>query len=94
MKIKNIKKVRPKKVYAITTTTGTFVADDLAHHNCFRCNIMLKGNYDSYNLVMLQRHSKEEIIKMLSQKKEIVKLDYEEIYNEYKLKVENLRKTK
>jgi hypothetical protein len=38
MKIIKIKKVTPRKVYAIKTSTGTFIADGLAHHNCAFCN--------------------------------------------------------
>lgn len=43
MKIKSIKKVTPRRVYAITTSTHTFIADGLAHHNCYGCNVMHQG---------------------------------------------------
>lgn len=35
-------------VYAIQTSTSTFVADGLAHHNCRHCNCYLEGNTHNY----------------------------------------------
>ena len=52
MKIKSIKEVEPRKVYAVTTTSGTYIADGLAHHNCLGCNgnppMGKGGNYVEY----------------------------------------------
>lgn len=48
MKIKSIRSVKPRKVYAITTSTGTFIADGLAHHNCVGCNMFKQGNQFEY----------------------------------------------
>lgn len=38
MKIISIKPVPPRKVYAIKTSTGTYISSGLAHHNCASCN--------------------------------------------------------
>ena len=53
MRVKSIKKIKPRKVYAITTSTNTFIADGLSHHNCVYCNRHLSGNLAIYrqNLV-------------------------------------------
>ena len=44
MKIKKITEVEPRRVYAIKTSSNTFIADGLAHHNCMACNMYKKGN--------------------------------------------------
>jgi hypothetical protein len=36
--VKSIKRVEPEVVYALKTTTGTFIADEVYHHNCGICN--------------------------------------------------------
>lgn len=43
MKIESIEEVAPRRVYAVQTSTGTFIADGLAHHNCYSCNVMQSG---------------------------------------------------
>jgi len=43
MKIVSIKKVTPRTVYAIGTSTKTFISDGLAHHNCCGCNTYREG---------------------------------------------------
>lgn len=43
MRVKSIKLVEPRTVYAIKTSTGTYIADGLAHHNCVGCNIFKSG---------------------------------------------------
>lgn len=86
MKIKSITKVKPRKVYAVTTSTGTFIADGLAHHNCFACNIWKQGATDEYAL-RLQKECGDDILQILNAKKqEIVKYyipDYERLIEEY-----------
>lgn len=48
MRIVKIEQIEPKEVFAIETSTGTFIADGLFHHNCQECNRTLHGNYESY----------------------------------------------
>lgn len=48
MRIVKIKQIEPKEVFAIETSTGTFIADGLFHHNCQECNRVLNGNYKVY----------------------------------------------
>ncbi len=48
MRIVKIKQIEPKEVFAIETSTGTFIADGLFHHNCQECNRVLHGNYKVY----------------------------------------------
>lgn len=48
MRIVKIEQVTPKEVFAIKTSTGTFIADGLFHHNCQNCNRILRGNYGVY----------------------------------------------
>lgn len=58
MKIKSIEEVSPRTVYAVTTSTGTYIADGLAHHNCGGCNLNPPrgkgGNYVEYFIFMEQ----------------------------------------
>lgn len=66
MKIKHIKEVTPRTVYAIQTSTSTFIADGLAHHNCGYCNCKppfgLNGNLINYTLFMLSEgYTQDEI---------------------------------
>lgn len=56
MRVKSIKKVKPRKVYAITTSTATFIADGLAHHNCSGCNNYKHGNLAEYALYLTRKH--------------------------------------
>lgn len=56
MKIKSIKKVRPERVYAVKTTTNTFIADGLAHHNCVNCNMYQSGNLSVYAVKLEQKY--------------------------------------
>lgn len=63
-KVVSVREVEPRTVYAIETTTGTFISDGLAHHNCQRCNGFLNGNYLMYAQWM-QRHYPEENERLL-----------------------------
>ena len=65
----------------------------IVNGQCSRCNIILKGNYDAYNLVMLKKYSKKEILKMLEKKKERkinTSQDYLDIEEKYKQKTKEL----
>lgn len=63
-KVVSVREVEPRTVYAIETTTGTFISDGLAHHNCQRCNGFLNGNYLMYARWM-QKHYPEENERLL-----------------------------
>jgi hypothetical protein len=71
MKIKNIKKAKPKTVYAIKTSTKTFIADGLAHHNCPKCNLYLSGNRDEYLRKIQLKYGIEEGDRLLKAKDEV-----------------------
>ena len=60
MKIKSIKEVYLRRVYAIQTSTETFISDGLAHHNCYQCNINLSGNWLEYRKNMIETYGLEE----------------------------------
>lgn len=52
-KIVSIKKIPNDTVYALETTTGTFIADGVYHHNCsFRCNRMRSGEHEKYRVAL------------------------------------------
>jgi hypothetical protein len=52
MRIKSIKEVEPRTVYAIKTSSNTFIADGLAHHNCYGCNVMQQGRQYTFGLAL------------------------------------------
>jgi hypothetical protein len=52
MKVKSIEEVAPRRVYAVRTSTGTFVADGLAHHNCYGCNVMSQGRQYEFGIAI------------------------------------------
>jgi len=94
MKIKNIKKVEPRKVYAITTSTGTFIADGLAHHNCIGCNYFANGRYAVFTQNLIKEHGiekYEEIVRRSNQVVKYTKDDYLEIERKYKELVNELQ---
>ena len=62
MQIKKIIEVNPMMVYAVKTTTGTFIADGLAHHNCEQCNV--------YQASSAQRYFKQAVISRIGKKRE------------------------
>lgn len=73
---------------------GSVLFDErVVNGQCVRCNIMLKGNYDAYNLVMLQTHGCDEVVKMIESKWKIVQYkssDYKDIEEKYKNKFKKL----
>jgi hypothetical protein len=52
MKIISITKVKPKTVYAIKTSTSTYIADGLAHHNCAGCNLFGAGEQYKHGMAI------------------------------------------
>ena len=67
--------------------------ESVVNGQCLRCNIMLKGNYDEYNLVMLEKYGGKEVIEMLKQKKQVKQYsisDYKNIISLYQTKLKAL----
>lgn len=90
MKIKSIKKIQPRTVYAIQTSTHTFVADGLAHHNCWQCNCGKNGQWVEYERFMLARYGKkitEEIKKNKDKIKQFTIEELKGIIADYKKKL-------
>ena len=54
--IKSIKKIKPKPVYALKTSTATFIADGIYHHNCVGCNMFNQGRLDVYALNLVKEY--------------------------------------
>jgi len=84
MRIKTITEVKPRRVYAVTTTTGTFVADGMAHHNCVACNLYQKGKPDVFAVNLIQE--KVDIVTLQQSRYQILKVDsiwYQEQIEKY-----------
>lgn len=93
MKIVSITEVQPRTVYALKTTTKTFISDGLAHHNCVGCNVFLRGNYDKYMVYMLDTVGEKRVRELAGLKKQLIKSsvnDYLEIFEKYTKKLEEL----
>lgn len=84
MKVKSIEEVAPRRVYAVRTSTGTFVADGLAHHNCYGCNVMSQGRQYEFGIAIddlygagtakaLHQESKELHVFTVEELQEIIK---------------------
>ena len=90
MRIKSIKEVEPRTVYAIHTSTNTFISDGLAHHNCYSCNVCNHGEQLEYYYAMQRLgYTEEEITKMRQRRYTTLKLtaeDYTAITERYKEK--------
>lgn len=96
MKIHSIKEVKPRRVYAVTTSTGTFIADGLAHHNCYTCNIHRKGASEDYWLFMEKKYGREVIDELIAKKRVIMQrkaYEYLELAEEYDRKYQELLKS-
>lgn len=94
MKIVGIKRVTPRRVYAIKTSTETFIADGLAHHNCIGCNMFGRGKLPEYELFMNTVYGKRVVEELWNKSRTIVQYkahDYERIENEYKEKLKCLK---
>lgn len=93
MKIKSIKEIQPRTVYAIHTSTNTFISNGLAHHNCYVCNVRNHGEQLEYYYFMRKHYSEEAIIEMRKMRYETVKYtieDYDKIADKYKQKTADL----
>lgn len=70
--------------------------EDNCHAWCQRCNVTLNGNYIEYTLWMINQYGKEKVEHM-KHDKELCKIEtwrLEEMIEEYKWKVEELKKAK
>ena len=93
MKIKSITKVKPRTVYAIETTSGTYIADGLYHHNCKSCNIWGRGRLDLYAKYMYDNYEKEVVDGLIANKWSLVRFkesDLNRIGDKYKKKYKEL----
>lgn len=79
MKIKSIKSVKPRKVYAITTSTNTFIADGLAHHNCVGCNMFKAGNLFQYGIALDMKYGDGTANRLHAQRHATHKLKIDEL---------------
>jgi hypothetical protein len=86
MRIKSIQKVEPREVIALQTTTGTFIADGLAHHNCYHCNVNLSGNWVVYERNMIAQYGIE-TVDILKKRQKLEQGDIWDIAR-YKLEIE------
>lgn len=84
MKIKNITRVAPRTVYAIQTSSATFIADGLAHHNCYACNMLYNGQPSSYAKRLRIDYDKD-IVELLEARRKKITHDfnYQEIIDIY-----------
>lgn len=93
MKIKKITEVEPRRVYAIKTSSNTFIADGLAHHNCMACNMYKKGNYNVYAEKLIKEKGADFISEINKRTKSIEKVDrnwWQEKIDKYKELVESM----
>ncbi len=70
--------------------------EELVNGQCMRCNIMLKGNYDSYNLVMLEKYGGKKVVEMLKRKQHVVQYrqeDYIKIIKKYDAMLADLKQS-
>lgn len=79
MKIKNISETAPQAVYAIQTSTHTFIADNLAHHNCVHCNKFLHGNLNVYAERLIEKYGPDIIGELNRLGKCVIKFDREDL---------------
>lgn len=79
MKIKSIKEVKPRTVYAVQTTSGTYIADGLAHHNCVGCNMFKAGEQYLYSKALDEKYGKGTAEELMSQRFQTHKLTIPEL---------------
>lgn len=93
MKIKKIEEIKPRVVYAISTSTKTFIADGLAHHNCVGCNVFKKGNYPVYSDRLIKEKGSRIIGTLNKRGGKTIKVDekfYEDVIKKYQKKINKL----
>jgi hypothetical protein len=93
MRVRSITEVPPRRVWAVRTSTGTFIADGLAHHNCYHCNVGLKGNWIEFYKHMVKDFGEERVKEMIYKEKEVKQYkiyQIEEIRTEIKNRLKEL----
>lgn len=91
MKIKSIKEVKPRTVYAVKTTSNTFIADGLAHHNCVGCNMFRSGEQYKFSLFIEDYYGKgtaEQIRKEAQEFHKFTREELEEIISDAKTQID------
>lgn len=94
MKVKSIKRVAPRTVYAITTSTGTFIADGLAHHNCYACNVCKYGETLKYLDFMIEKYGQQEVDRLRKLNERSVSYsiqDYQDLIEKFSQKLRKLK---
>lgn len=94
MKIKSIKSVKPQTVYAIQTSTSTFIADGLAHHNCAGCNKWGNGEPQMYEDEIRLMYGDEEVDRIrgwVHKTRKWTPMELEEKFNYYKEKLKEYK---
>ena len=79
MKIKKITEITPQIVYAVQTSTHTFISDNLAHHNCVRCNMYLSGNEAIYGVKMVEKYGLKKVKELLKLKDQVKRWKRQEL---------------
>ena len=93
MRVRSVKRVKPRTVFAVETSTGTFIADGLAHHNCAGCNIFGNGQHIPFTAFMTDYHGHEvmdEIVLQANTPYTYTIDELDEIREEYERKAEAL----
>ena len=78
-------------------TNAVLFHEEIVNFQCKHCNIFLRGNYQKYTLVMLDRYGREKVDYFLSLKYKIVKysmIDLENLRVKYEEKAEDLARLK
>ena len=94
MKIISIKKITPRIVYAISTTSETFISDGLAHHNCTHCNHFGRGMLNIYAEKLIKMYGPnivEELNALKWKKDEWTKDDLINIIEDMKERINKLQ---
>lgn len=81
-----------KIVYVMETTSGTFIANNMNHHNC---NRVLGGNYERYTRNLIREKGQNEPDRLWEQARENKKLsnvELEEMLNEWKSILKTIKK--
>lgn len=94
MKVKKITKVEPRPVYSIATSTKTFIADGLAHHNCYKCNLMMGGNQGEFRDRIRAELGDEKVDQLLKESKKSVKYNATEWLQKQAYYKEKLKRLK
>lgn len=95
MQIVKIEQIEPKEVFAIETSTGTFIADGLFHHNCQECNRVLHGNYKVYYPKLkkeLGDKRYDELWQLARSNKKITTVELRDLLEKYENLLKSLKK--